>query len=116
PSRVVGIAQRSVTKRSSEFQLYARSVARFDAPLLRRSLEGGVGWDPPRNVGYMLAGLWNAGPSWNPAGEGLNHKRNRKQCSTYANVSVRPANAGVTTPPPRPTARYPLTDQCGASA
>jgi radical SAM superfamily enzyme YgiQ (UPF0313 family) len=27
----------------------------------------GVWWNLPRNVGYMLAGLWNAGPSWDPA-------------------------------------------------
>src|SRR5215475_11696115 len=43
----------------------------------------------------------------------------RQNCSTfsrYANVNVSPANAGLTTPPACPTARYPLTDQCGASA
>ena len=28
----------------------------------------GVWWNLPRNVGYMLAGLSNAGPSWDPAG------------------------------------------------
>jgi len=27
----------------------------------------GVWWNLPRNVGYMLAGLSNAGPSWDPA-------------------------------------------------
>jgi radical SAM superfamily enzyme YgiQ (UPF0313 family) len=27
----------------------------------------GVWWNLPRNVGYMLAGLWNAGPAWDPA-------------------------------------------------
>jgi len=28
----------------------------------------GVWWNLPRNVGYMLAGLCNSGPSWDPAG------------------------------------------------
>jgi radical SAM superfamily enzyme YgiQ (UPF0313 family) len=28
----------------------------------------GVWWNLPRNVGYMLAGLWNSAPSWDPAG------------------------------------------------
>jgi radical SAM superfamily enzyme YgiQ (UPF0313 family) len=27
----------------------------------------GVWWNLPRNVGYKLAGLWNSGPSWDPA-------------------------------------------------
>ena len=27
----------------------------------------GVWWNLPRNVGYMLAGLYNSGPSWDPA-------------------------------------------------
>src|SRR5262245_23401047 len=44
------------------------------------------------------------------------HHQNCNTFSRYANVSVCPANAGVTTPPARPTARYPLTDQCGAIA
>jgi radical SAM superfamily enzyme YgiQ (UPF0313 family) len=30
----------------------------------------GVWWNLPRNVGYMLAGLSNAGPSWDPAERG----------------------------------------------
>jgi radical SAM superfamily enzyme YgiQ (UPF0313 family) len=29
--------------------------------------QAGVWWNLPRNVGYMLAGLRNAGPSWDPA-------------------------------------------------
>jgi len=29
--------------------------------------QAGVWWNLPRNVGYMLAGLWNAGPAWDPA-------------------------------------------------
>jgi radical SAM superfamily enzyme YgiQ (UPF0313 family) len=29
--------------------------------------QAGVWWNLPRNVGYMFAGLWNAGPSWDPA-------------------------------------------------
>jgi hypothetical protein len=44
---------------------------RFYSPRsIARRLAGsgaGVWWNLPRNVGYMLAGLWNAGPSWNPA-------------------------------------------------
>jgi hypothetical protein len=29
----------------------------------------GVWWNLPRNVGYMLAGLWNSGPSSDPVGQ-----------------------------------------------
>ena len=36
-------------------------------------LAGGSLVESSRNVGYMFAGLWNAGPSWDPArgGAGL---------------------------------------------
>jgi radical SAM superfamily enzyme YgiQ (UPF0313 family) len=27
----------------------------------------GLWWNLPRNLGYMLAGLWNPGPAWDPA-------------------------------------------------
>jgi radical SAM superfamily enzyme YgiQ (UPF0313 family) len=39
-----------------------RSIARRLA-----GSRAGVWWNLPRNVGYMLAGLWNSGPSWDPA-------------------------------------------------
>jgi hypothetical protein len=29
--------------------------------------QAGLWWNLPRNLGYMLAGLYNAGPSWDPA-------------------------------------------------
>jgi hypothetical protein len=34
--------------------------------------QAGVWWNLPRNVGYMLAGLFNAGPSWDPATNACN--------------------------------------------
>jgi radical SAM superfamily enzyme YgiQ (UPF0313 family) len=40
----------------------ARSIARRLA-----GSQAGVWWNLPRNVGYMLAGLRNPGPSWDPA-------------------------------------------------
>jgi radical SAM superfamily enzyme YgiQ (UPF0313 family) len=43
----------------------------YSARSILRRLAGsraGVWWNLPRNVGYMLAGLWNSGPSWDPAG------------------------------------------------
>jgi len=47
---------------------------RFYSPgsIVRRlaGSRAGVWWNLPRNVGYMLAGLWNAGPSWDPASFG----------------------------------------------
>lgn len=47
---------------------------RFYSPRsIRRRLSNsgtGVWWNLPRNVGYMLANLLNAGPSWDP-GQGL---------------------------------------------
>jgi hypothetical protein len=39
-----------------------RSIARRLA-----GSRAGVWWNLPRNFGYMLAGLWNAGPAWDPA-------------------------------------------------
>ncbi len=47
---------------------------RFYSPrsIVRRlaGSRAGVWWNLPRNVGYMLAGLSNAGPSWDPAERG----------------------------------------------
>jgi hypothetical protein len=46
---------------------------RFYSPrsIVRRlaGSRAGVWWNLPRNVGYMLAGLRNVGPSWDPARE-----------------------------------------------
>jgi len=47
---------------------------RFYSPgsIVRRlaGSRAGLWWNLPRNVGYMLAGLWNVGPSWDPASLG----------------------------------------------
>lgn len=44
---------------------------RFYSPrsIARRLSKSGAGiwWNLPRNVGYMLANAWNAGPAWDPA-------------------------------------------------
>ena len=44
---------------------------RFYSPrsIVRRlaGSQTGLWWNLPRNVGYSLASLWNAGPSWDPA-------------------------------------------------
>jgi radical SAM superfamily enzyme YgiQ (UPF0313 family) len=57
----------------SEFEAGTEWVARcfYSPPSIARRLavsQAGLWWNIPRNVGYMLAGLWNAGPSWDPAG------------------------------------------------
>jgi radical SAM superfamily enzyme YgiQ (UPF0313 family) len=44
---------------------------RFYSPasIVRRLSQSGAGlwWNLPRNVGYLLANSWNAGPSWDPS-------------------------------------------------
>jgi radical SAM superfamily enzyme YgiQ (UPF0313 family) len=57
----------------SELEAGTEWVARrFYSPLsIARRLavsQAGLWWNLPRNVGYLLAGLWNAGTSWDPGG------------------------------------------------
>ena len=56
----------------SELEAGTEWVARrFYSPrsIVRRlaGSQTGLWWNLPRNVGYSLASLWNAGPSWDPA-------------------------------------------------